>query len=265
MLLDKKIAVVHGGSGVIGGAIARAFAHEGATVCITGRTPAKVRKVVDEITAEGGTASGSVLNALDEDAVERHADSVVAERGSIDIAVNAIGIMHIQGKPLFELSLAEFESPIHSFMRAEFTTAKAAARHMAKRQSGVILTLSTPGAKLAFPGALGFGVTCGAIETFSRLLATDLAPNGIRVVCLRSDAIPETVALGSYARDVFEPFATRAGKTVEEMLAPGTSGSLLKRYPRLVEVASAAVFAASDQGGALNATVMNLTGGVVVD
>lgn len=265
MLLENKIAVIHGGSGVIGGAIARAFAREGARVWITGRTGAKVRKAVEDIMAGGGVASGIVLDALDESAVEHHAEAVATEAGRIDIAVNAIGIMHVQGKSLFELSLAEFESPLHDFMRAEFTTAKAAARQMAKNHSGVILTLSTPGAKLAFSGVLGFGITCAAIEAFSRLLAADLAPSGIRVVCLRSDAIPETIALGSYARNVFEPLATRAGKTVEAMLAPDTSASLLKRYPRLVEVASAAVLAASDHGGALNGAIMNLTGGVVMD
>ena len=265
MLLKSKVAVIYGGGGVIGGAIARAFAREGATVWLAGRTSAKVHKVADDIVAEGGVAHAATVDALDEDAVERHAAAVFAESGHIDIAVNAIGLMHVQGKPLFELSLTEFESPLHGFMRAEFLTAKAAARHMATNRSGVILTLSTQGAKLAAPGVLGFGVTCGAIETFSRLLAGELAPSGIRVVCLRSDAIPETVALGSYARDVFQAFADRANMTLEQMFAPGTSASLLKRYPRLAELAGAAIFAASDHGSALNGTVMNLTGGVVIE
>ncbi len=265
MVLKDKVAVVHGGGGVIGGAIARAFAREGARVWLAGRTQAKLDKVVQDIKDQGGVARATVVDVLDGPAVERHADMVFAEDGRIDVAVNAIGIMHVQGKPLFELSLAEFEAPLHAFMRAEFLTAKAVARHMATRRSGVILNLSTPGSKLAFQGVLGFGVTCGAIETFTRLLAGELAPSGVRVVCLRADAIPETLDLGSYAREVFRGHAARAGQTVEEMFAPGTSASLLKRHPRLAELTHAAVFAASEHGGALNGTVMNLTGGVVME
>lgn len=263
MLLKDKVAVIYGGSGALGRAMARAFAREGARVCITGLRAEKLRSVAGEILAEGGCIQTATLDALDEVAVEHHARTVAAEHGRIDIAVNAVGIMHVQGKPLFELSLAEFESPIHDFMRAEFLTARAAARHMT--QGGVVLMLSTPGAKLAFEGALGFGVTCGAIETFTRLLARELASRTVRVVCLRADAIPEALELGSYARDVFRLAAERAGTTVEQMLAPGTSAAISRQYPRLAEVAAAAVFAASEQGASLNGTVMNLTGGVVLE
>jgi len=84
-------------------------------------------------------------------------------------------------------------------------------------------------------------------------------------VCLRPDAVPETVDLGSHAREVFQPFADRAGVTLAQMLHPSTSASVLKRYPRLEEVASAAVFAASDQGSAMTGAVMNLTCGSVFD
>ena len=136
---------------------------------------------------------------------------------------------------------------------------------MLERGSGVLLVLSTPAARRGFPGVLGFGVTCAAIEALTRHLACELGPRGVRVVCLRPDAVPETLDFGSHAREVFQPVADRAGVTLEQMLHPSTSTSVLGRYPRLEEVAAAAVFAASDQAGAMTGAVMNLTCGSTFD
>jgi 3-oxoacyl-[acyl-carrier protein] reductase len=257
MVLEGKVAIVYGGGGVIGGAAARAFARAGATVHVAGRTRDKLERV-----GSGGRVA--VVDALDEAAVHRHVDAVLAESGRIDVVLNAIGVVHVQGAPLLELSVEEFERPIHAYLRSLFVTARAACRPMIARRSGVFLSISTPGAKIGFPGVLGFGTACAAIEGFSRHLALELGPHGVRTVCLRPDALPEAIALGSHSRQVFEPFARRAGVTVEEMLA-GPSPSALKRAPRVEEVAQAAVFAASDGAGAMTGTVFNLTCGSVLD
>lgn len=135
---------------------------------------------------------------------------------------------------------------------------------MTSRRSGVLLTMSTQAARISFPGVLGFGTACAAIEGFARHLAAEVGPSGLRVVCLRSDALPEAVTLGSHANEVFRPVAERMQTTVKAMLA-GESAGLLKRYPRLDEIANAAVFAASDHGGALTGTTLNLTCGASVD
>ncbi|NUO50438.1 MAG: SDR family oxidoreductase [Polyangiaceae bacterium] len=264
MLLRDKVAVVYGGGGAIGGAAARAFAREGATVYLTGRTAGKLDAVAGEITRAGGRARGAVVDALDLDAMNRHANGVVEEAGRIDVAFGAIGIMHVQGTPLADLGLDDYEHPIRAYSRACFVMAKAVVPHMASRRSGVILTMSTQAARISFPGVLGFGTACAAIEGFARHLAAEVGPSGVRVVCLRSDALPEAVAHGSHAKDVFQPVAQRMNTTVEAMLA-GESAGLLKRYPRLAEIANAAVFAASEQGGALTGTTLNLTCGASVD
>jgi 3-oxoacyl-[acyl-carrier protein] reductase len=178
MLLQNKNAVVYGGGGAIGGAVARAFAREGARVFLAGRTLARLERVAEEISDAGGFAETRELDALDEDAANEHADSV-ASAGGIDIALNAVGIPHDQGTPFAELSYEEYAQPITEFTRTNFLTAKAVSRHMARRGSGVILTLSTPGSRITGRGFLGYGVTCGAIETFSRILAGELGPSGI--------------------------------------------------------------------------------------
>ena len=266
MLLEGMSAVVYGGGGAIGGATARAFAREGARVFLAGRSAAKMERVVRDIAAAGGRAEAASVDALDPVAVERHADEVAAKAGGIDIALNALGIVHVQGTPLAELSLEDYARPIAAYTRTNFVTAKAVARHMTKRGKGVVLTLSTPGSRMAGVGFLGYGVTCAAIEAFSRLLAAELGGQGIRVVCLRPDAIPEALGQGSHARQVFQGFAERAGTTVEAMLAERAgTGSLLKRFPTLAQVADYAAFVASDRAGAMTGAIANLTCGSIVD
>jgi NAD(P)-dependent dehydrogenase (short-subunit alcohol dehydrogenase family) len=265
MLLESKTAVIHGGGGAIGGAVARAFAREGAKVFLAGRSQVNLDTVARDIVALGGVVETAVVDALDEEAVGKHADAVAAKAGGIDIALNAVGILHVQGPPLAELSFEDYAFPIAAYTRTNFLTAKALARHMVKQGSGVILTLSTPGSRMTGQGFLGYGVTCGAIETFSRILAGELGASGVRVICLRPDAIPEALAI-SHSREVFNGFAQRAGTTVEAMLAErARTGTLLGRFPKLAEIGNYAAFVASDRASAMTGAVANLTCGSLVD
>ena len=263
-MLANKTAIIYGGGGAIGGAVARVFARERARVFLAGRTLSKLAKVAADISEAGGEVEITEIDALDEEAVKAHADLVAAKTGGIDIALNAIGLLHVQGTPFADLSLDDYAFPIIAYAQAHFITAKAVAWHMTKRKSGVILTLSTPGGNLPGVGYIGFGVACAAIEGFSRLLACELAPAGIRVVCLRPHAVPETLAHGSHARAVFQPAADKAGTTIEAMFA-APAATLLKRYPTLDEVAETAAFVASDRAGAMTGTIANLTCGALLD
>src|SRR6478735_3613210 len=101
MLLDQKVAVIYGVGGLIGGAAARAFAREGARVCLAGRTGAKLDAVAGDIRARGGVAETAVVDATDERAVGAFVDAVVARAGAIDISFNAIGYGDGQ-RPLLE-------------------------------------------------------------------------------------------------------------------------------------------------------------------
>lgn len=265
MLLKNKIAVIYGGGGAIGGAVARAFAREGARVFLAGRTLSKLEAVARDISAAGGAAEAAQVDALDGRAVDKHADAVAAKAGGIDVALNAVGFLHVQGPPFAELSFEDYAHPITAYARTNFLTAKAVARHMVKRGAGVILTLSTPGARLTGQGFLGNGVSSAAIEAFSRILAGELGASGIRVICLRPHAIPEAVAT-SHTREPFSGHAARAGSTVEDWLAGlARNATLLKRLPTLAEVASFAAFVASDRAGAMTGAIVNLTCGSIVD
>jgi 3-oxoacyl-[acyl-carrier protein] reductase len=115
MLLENKRAVIYGGGGAIGGAVARAFAREGAMVFLAGRMLAKLDLVAREISVAGGKAETAEVDAMDERAVERHADAVAATAGGIDIALNAVGIPHVQGPPFAEVPVADYMHPITAY------------------------------------------------------------------------------------------------------------------------------------------------------
>ncbi|WP_282939970.1 SDR family oxidoreductase [Paenibacillus sp. RC67] len=265
MRLKNKNAVIYGGGGAIGSAVARAFALEGARVYLAGPTLQKLDAVASEITASGGIVDIAQVDALDEQSVARHSDAVAAKAGGIDIALNAVGFVHVQGTPFAELSLEDFEYPVARYIRTNYITAKAAARHMVKNKSGVILTLSTPASLMPGPGYMGHSVACAGVEAFSRHLAGELGQQGIRVICIRSHMIPETVEAGSHSREIFSHNAELAGIKLEEMLAGAAGSTLLKRLPTLAEVANTAVFMASEQAGAMTGTVANLTSGFILD
>lgn len=265
MLLQGKVAIIHGGGGAIGGAVARVFAREGARVYLCGRTRAKLDRVVRDIVAAGGRAEAAEVDALDEHAVEHHVEGVALRAGCVDIALNAIGFAHVQGTPFVDLSLADFAYPVEAYARTNFLTAQAVGRRMVEQGAGVILTLSTPGARISGQGFLGNGVASAAIEAFSRILAGELGASGVRVVCLRPDAIPEALA-ESHSRDVFAGAAARAGSTIEALLdGRAQQATLLKRLPTLCQVAEVAAFMASDRAAAMTGTVANLSCGSIVD
>src|SRR5262245_16165498 len=106
MLLENKVAVIHGAGGAVGGAVARAFAREGAKLVLAGRSLDPVEAVASEIRATGGLAEAAMVDALDETAVERYLGQVVEKAGRIDVSFSAVGIANtsLQGKPLVEVS-----------------------------------------------------------------------------------------------------------------------------------------------------------------
>ena len=261
MLLENKKAVIYGAGGAIGGAVARAFAREGAKVFLAGRTLAKVEAVARDIAAAGGLAEAARVDALDEQAVEKHAGEVAEKAGGIDVSFNAIGMEDVQGIPLLDMPLEDFIHPILVGARTQFLTARAVARRMVEKGSGVILTITAGPAREAMANIGGFGAACEAVEGLWRGLAAELGPRGVRLICLRSAGSPDTPDV----QEVFKLHAKAAGVTLEEYLADTGSGTLLKRLPMLAEVANVATIMASDRATALTGTFINVTCGSRVE
>jgi 3-oxoacyl-[acyl-carrier protein] reductase len=257
MLLEGKNAVVYGGGGKVGGAVARAFASWGARVFLAGRTLATLQEVAEDIASAGGVAETAQVDALDEQVVEKHIGEVMERAGSVDISFNAISIQDVQLIPLVEMSREDFMRPISTGTATHFLTARAA-RRMVRQGSGVILTFSASSVRAFFPGVYvgGFGIACTAIEALTKQLAAEVGPDGIRVNCLRSEGIPESWEGASTGEWSAPP---------EEIEAFLRQRSLLGRVTTLADVGNAAAFLASDRAAATTGTVINLTSGTVVD
>jgi len=222
-LLEDKTAVIYGAGGAIGGAVARAFASEGAKLFLTGRQRAPVEAVTKDIVATGGSAEAAEVDALDKQAVEKHLQSVIDKAGRLDISFNAVGIpdAKILGVPLVELDVEQFSLAITAYTRSYFLTARLAARHMVPNGSGVIMTVSAIPSRTGIPLMGGHAPAQAAKEALTRDLSAELAPQGIRVVGLRPNGIPEADSL----KEAFEIRAKALGKTwkqYQELLASRT-------------------------------------------
>jgi 3-oxoacyl-[acyl-carrier protein] reductase len=262
VLLENKNAVVYGGGGSIGGAVARAFGREGARVFLAGRTLATLDRVAEEIAASGGEAETAKVDALDDEAVDAHADAVADKAGGIDVSFNAIGHGDVHGPPLLEMPLEDFARPITTALRTQFLTSRAAARHMVKAGSGVILAITATTARHAIPNVGGTGVAFDAIESQCRQWASELGPLGIRVVWLQTTGIPEALA----ATGELQPdYGTGKRMTPDEHIAWMEGKTMLNRLTSLTDVGNAAAFMASDLAGAMTASSANLSCGSVPD
>jgi NAD(P)-dependent dehydrogenase (short-subunit alcohol dehydrogenase family) len=135
MLLKDKTAIIHGGGGAVGGAVAKAFAREGAHVYLTGRTAEKLEKVAKEIRTQGGMADLATLDALNQDALERHLAVVAEEAGPVRIMFNAIDWGDTQSQALVDMTYERFSGAIDTALKTWFLTGTITARRMAAGRS----------------------------------------------------------------------------------------------------------------------------------
>jgi 3-oxoacyl-[acyl-carrier protein] reductase len=232
VLLEHKNAVIYGGGGSIGGAVARAFAREGANVFLAGRTRAKLDAVADEVRARGGAVATAEVDALDERAVLiSHGD--------------------VQGTPMAEMALEDYERPVVTAVRTMFLTTRAAARHMIRQGSGAILVFGGEGDPPRGYNLGGLQTAFHAMEAMRRQLSSELGPHGVRVVTLRTGGVPESIPESFAGRDAIT-------ESIEQ-------ASMLGRAATLEDVGHAAAFAASDRARAMTAATINVSAGTLID
>lgn len=259
-MLKGKVAVIYGAGGSIGGAVARAFAAEGAKVFLTGHTRAAVDAVAKDI---GKAAEAAEVNAIDEQAIDKHLQSVIDKAGRVDISFNAIGIPNnkVLGLPLAEMDVKQFSLPLAVYVTSYFLTARLAARRMVPNKSGVIMTVSALPARMGTQMNGGYGPAQAAKEALTRDLSLEFARQGLRVVCLRPHGIPGTNTI----KEVFEIKGKPAGMALEQFTGYLASTTHPKRVMTLDEVANVAAFVASDRASGLTGTTVNLSMGCLDD
>ena len=244
------------GSAVLSHAPLRA---RGPSFLVTGRLRAPVDAVAKDIVSAGGSAEAATIDALDEQAMDKHLQYVIDQAGRVDISFNAVGVpdTKILGVPLADAE--QFSLPITTYTTSYFLTARLAARQMIRNKSGVIMTVTALPSRTGTTLNGGYGPAMAAKEALTRDLSAELAPNGIRVVSLRPHGIPETPTM----KDVFE--LKRSGITYEQFQEYLARTTHPRRVMTLAEVANVAVFMASDKASGMTGTTVNLTMGSLDD
>ncbi len=259
LLLHHKSTIIYGAGGGIGSGVAVEFARQGARLFLAGRTREPLERVADQVTALGGQAAVAVLDALDEEAVERHADSVAATAGGLDVSINLISRGDVQGTPLTEMTTEDLLAPVVTGLRTNFLTARAAARRMGRQGSGVILTVTSGSSRGAHPLMGGTGPADAAVESLLRYLAVEAGPQGVRVLGVWTAGVPETFALGHDTNEARRAMGITP-EQIEAMIGPRT---MLGRAPRLAQVVQSIAFLASDRAAGITGTTLNVTCGLV--
>lgn len=263
MMLLNKVAVIYGAAGAVGSAVARAFAGEGAKVFLTGRHKASLEVVDKEIVSTGGVAETAEVDACDEQAVDKHLQSVIDKAGRIDISFNAIGIPNtkLQGVPLIELDAEQFLLPIATYSKSYFLTARQAAHRMIPQRSGVIMSITSVPSRMGISLTGGLGPAMAAVEALTRSLSAEFAPHGIRVVGLRPDGMPESGTI----KEVFGIHAKSLGMSSEKFHEMIAGKNHRRRLATLAEMSNVAVFMASESATAMTGTTVNLSMGTLDD
>jgi 3-oxoacyl-[acyl-carrier protein] reductase len=248
--LKNKVALVTGSSRGIGGAIARRFAREGAKVVVHGRDTAALLAVFNEIQRAGGTVAsvtGDVTKFAD---IERMRAEVEQKLGPVDILVANAGGSFTRPGPLEELPEDGWRASIDGNLTATFLTIKSVLPGMKARKSGNIITISSAAARRPYPQSpIPYAAAKAGIQILTRVLAAQAGPFGVRVNCIA----PETILT---ERNI-------------ERIPDAQKESLLDMHPikRLGtpdDVASAAVFLASDEAGWITGVVLDVAGGSVM-
>ncbi|MFG2044688.1 SDR family NAD(P)-dependent oxidoreductase [Dactylosporangium sp. NPDC048998] len=243
--------IIYGAAGGIGGAVAEAFARQGATVHLTGRTAATLEALAARIREQGGKAEAAVVDAFDEEAVEAHAASV----GRIDVSLNLVPRGDVQGIPLVDMSVADLTRAVTAGLTTNFITARAAARRMVEQGEGLILALDS-GSAHGSPMMGSTGPADAALDTFVRNLAMEVGPRGVRVMGVWVAGIPETLTLEKLR-------AVNAGIDADALsgIHANLDGlRMLRRSPRLPDIAEMIALLASPAARGMTGTWVNATG-----
>ena len=198
MKLKGKVAIVTGGNSGIGKGIAYAFAKEGAKVCIVGRNIERGEKVVADIKEMGSDAIFVKGDVGDKDSTINYINAAIKAFGQIDIMVNNAALIH-QAK-IVDLKEEDWDMIIKTNLRSVFLGSKYAAIQMIKQgKGGRIINVSSIHAKISEPSAAPYTAAKGGIESFTRTLATELAPHKITANILSTGSHLH----GTYSTDVY--------------------------------------------------------------
>jgi len=248
MRLKDKIAIVTGAGSGFGEGIAKRFAEEGAKVVVNDINVAGGERVVAEIGAAGGHAKFCAGDVTKDADVSHLVAFALAAYGDLDIVVNNAGTTH-RNQPMLDVSEAEFDRIYDVNVKSLFLTARHAVPHMRRKRGGVFITIASTAGVRPRPGLTWYNGSKGAAIVTSRSMAAELAPDNIRVNVINPVA-GETALLAQFM-----------GEDTPEMRQKFVASIPLGRLSRPSDIATAALFFASDEAAFITGTCLEVDGG----
>lgn len=260
-MLENKVIAVFAATGAIGSETARALGRWGATVHVSGRRMDALESLALEVRQGGGKAHAAVVDAMDEAQVVGYLDEVARREGRLDGVFNAIGLRPLEneyGTSSEKLSYPAFLAPFQHHVGSQFLTARAAIRHMQPGSTIVMLTASL--AMDPRPLMAGITAACAAIEGLTRMLAAELGPRGISVICLRAGGMHETRTIQETVQGMTRTLGVDPAAFDGEI----QRSTLLKRPVTVKETAEVAAFLLSDPARCMTGDAVNASCGLAV-
>jgi gluconate 5-dehydrogenase len=245
--LDNQTAIVVGGAGGLGAAIARGLAEAGAAVAIADANEGGAKQVADGLLAAGRRALAVAVDVADAGSVEAMAGEVESRLGPVDVLVNSAGITH--RSPAAEFPEAQWHRVIAVNLTGVFLASQAVGRRMIARRRGRVINIASIAGELGLPGTIAYSASKGGVVQLTRALAVEWAPHNVRV-----NAIAPSW------------FSTNIGDLIHR--EPDYEARAMRRVPmgrmgQPDELVGAALYLASDASAMVTGHILAVDGGTL--
>lgn len=246
--LSGKTALVTGATHGLGMAMAKALAHNGATLIINGHTPAKMEKALAEYKADGIEAHGYLFDVTDEQAVDQNISEIETKFGSIEILVNNAG--KIMREPALEMKVSDFRSVIDVDLVSPFIMAQRVAKGMVQNGGGKIINICSMMSELGRDTVTAYAAAKGGLKMLTRNLATEWARLNIQV---------NGIGPGYFATEQTAPIRV-SGHPMNEFIINRTPAG---RWGNPEDLAGTTIFLASKASNFVNGQIIYVDGGIL--
>ncbi|MEL6671145.1 MAG: SDR family oxidoreductase [Bacteroidota bacterium] len=258
--LTDKVAVITGGAGVLGTAMARGLSQQGAKVAILGRTAEKVNQAVSDLTSMGGEALSLVADVLDKNALQAALQTVLEKWGRVDILINAAGgnqagATVMPDQRVFDLSMDAFSQVTDLNLKGTVLPTLVFAEQMAEQGKGTVINISSMAAQQALTRVVGYSASKAAIDNFTKWMAVELAQKhgeGLRV---------NAIAPGFFIADQNRRLLTHEDGSLTARGETIVSQTPFGRFGKPEELISTLVWLCSDASSFVTGIIVPVDGG----